>query len=136
MANAIYDKYKEALMSGDTNVSLLDGNVKISLIDADATPYSVTQQYYSELVAGEVAVANLDNVAVTNGVLSGDNIIYYSIPANTALDAESLVVWIDTANNETSRLVAWMDTNIQGLPISPDGGDIDIIWSSSGIFKL
>jgi len=29
-----------------------------------------------------------------------------------------------------------MDTNINGLPMTPDGSNVEISWSTSGIFKL
>jgi hypothetical protein len=138
MANVIYDKYKEALLNLEANADLTGGSVKISLVDTGITTFSSTQEFYSDLVdiaTGELSVANLDNITVTNGVVDADNVTFVSA-ANTALDAEALVIWIDTANTATSRVVAWMDTNIDGLPISPTGGDIDIVWSTSGIFKL
>ena len=138
MANVIYDKYKEALLNLAANADLTGGSVKISLVDTGITTFSSTQEFYSDLVdiaTGELSVANLDNITVTNGVVDADNVTFVSA-ANTTLDAEALVIWIDTANTATSRVVAWMDTNIDGLPISPTGGDIDIVWSTSGIFKL
>lgn len=138
MANVIYDKYKEALLNLAANADLTGGSVKISLVDTGITTFSSTQEFYSDLVdiaTGQLAVANLDNITVTNGVVDADNVTFVSA-ANTASDAEALVIWIDTANTATSRVVAWIDTNIDGLPISPTGGDIDIVWSTSGIFKL
>lgn len=138
MANAIYDKYKEALLGAESDVSLDGSNVKISLVDTDITTFTSTDQFYSDLTdiaTGELATATLSNTSVTNGVFNADDVTFVAA-ANTASDAEALVIWIDTANTETSRLVAWMDTNIDGLPISPIGEDIDIVWSTTGIFKL
>lgn len=135
MANAIYYKYKEALLSGSTNVSLIDGNLKISLIDSDETFYSADDEYYTELANTEsiLATQTLTNVTVTDGVLDADDVTFTSVTGN---QAEALLLWIDTQDENTSRLVAWMDTNIDGLPITPDGTNIDIVWNTSGIFKL
>lgn len=133
MANAIYPKYKEALLSGATNVALDSETVKISLIDSDVTSYSSLDQFYSDLNEdGIIGTATLANTSVENGVFDADDI---SIVAGNT-ESEALLLWIDTANTETSRLVAWLDDSITGLPIIPNGSNVDITWNNSGIFKL
>lgn len=132
MANAIYDKYKESLLSGAANVALDSETVKISLIDTAEETYNSTDQFYSD-VANVVSSATLANVSITNGVLNADDVTFVDL---TGESAEALLIWIDTGNTETSHLVAWMDTNIDGLPITPDGSNVDITWSTDGIFKL
>ena len=137
MANAIYDKYKEALISGDSDVALNGGNLKVSLIDSDVTSFGSTDEFYADLnsAAGVEATVTLASVTVTNGVLDAADVVFESV-ANTTPQSEALLFWIDTANTATSRLVAWLDTNIDGFPITPDGSNVDITWSTSGIFKL
>jgi hypothetical protein len=138
MANAIYDKYKEALLGDETDIALDGSNLKISLVDSGQTPFRSTDQFYEDLANTEVGVletANLENISVTNGVLDADDVTFVDA-SNTSIDAEALLIWIDTGQANTSRLVAWMDTNIDGLPITPDGSNVDITWSTSGIFKL
>ena len=140
MANAIYPKYKEALLTGDSNISLSSGTVKISLVDADTTAYSSLNQFYSDLDAnGVITTVSMSNKTVTNGVFDADDVTFTSVSANTSLTdgiGDSLLIWIDTSDENTSRLVAWLDTNISGLPITPDGSNVDITWNSSGIFQL
>ncbi len=137
MANAIYDKYKEALLTGASDSALNDGNLKVALINTDNESYTATDQYYSDVSAlANTAVANatLTNVTLTNGVLDADDVRFVSVTDTT--ECEALLFYIDTGNTATSRLVAYMDTNINGLPITPDGSNVDISWSTSGIFKL
>jgi len=140
MANAIYPKYKEALLTGDSNISLSSGTVKISLVDADTTAYSSLNQFYSDLDAnGIITTVTMSNKTVTNGVFDADDVTFTSVTANTSLTdgiGDSLLIWIDTTDENTSRLVAWLDTNISGLPITPDGSNVDITWNASGIFQL
>lgn len=139
MANAIYDKYKEALITGAANVSLTDETVKISLINANTENFNSTDEFYDDVTVanGVIATATLENVTANNGVVDADDITFESVTDTTTDgDAEALLIWIDTGNTATSRLVAWMDTNIDGLPITPDGSNVDITWSSQGIFKL
>jgi hypothetical protein len=138
MANVIYDKYKEAVLTSATDSSLTAGSVKVTLVDSGTTEFRSTDEFYSDLSNTDLGIletADLTNVTCINGVLDADDVLFTDV-ANTSIDAEALLLWIDTADANTSRLVAWMDTNINGLPITPDGSNVDIIWSSSGIFKL
>ena len=138
MANAIYDKYKEALLKGDSDVALNDGNLKVVLLNTDNEAYQSTDQFYSDVstLANTVtATATLANVSLTNGVLNCDDVDFGVVEDIT--QCEALLFYIDTGNTVTSRLVAYMDTNIDGLPITPDGtSNVEITWSTSGIFKL
>jgi len=138
MANAIYDKYKEALLKGDSDVALDDGNLKVVLLNTDNEAYQSTDQFYSDVstLANTVtATATLANVSLTNGVLNCDDVDFGVVEDIT--QCEALLFYIDTGNTVTSRLVAYMDTNIDGLPITPDGtSNVEITWSTSGIFKL
>jgi len=138
MANVIYDKYKEAVLTSDTDSSLIDGNLKITLVDSGTTEFRSTDEFYSDLSNTDLGIletADMTNVTCLNGVLDADDVLFTDV-ANTAIDAEALLLWIDTTDANTSRLVAWLDTNISGLPITQDGSNVDITWSSSGIFKL
>lgn len=138
MANVIYDKYKEALLGAEDNVSLTSNTtpVKVSLINSDVEIFNSTDQFYDDITVanGVIATATLANTSVTNGVLDGDNLVFETV--EDEIECEALLFWIDTGNTATSRLVAWMDTNIDGLPITPDGSNVDVTWSTSGIFKL
>lgn len=136
MANIIYNKYKEALMSASADVSLVTSNVVISLVDSNYTVFSSDDEFYSDLLTvgtGIVAETSLSNTSVTNGVLKADDVLFTSV---SGAQSETLLIWINTGDANTARLVAWMDTDIDGLPITPDGSNVDITWSTSGIFKL
>ena len=134
MTDAIYPKYKQALLSGDSNIALDSETVKVSLVDTDVLSYSSLDQYYSDLDAnGIIGSVTLSNVTVTNGVLDGDDV---SIVPDSNTESEALLFWIDTANTQTSRLVAWLDDSVTGLPIIPNGSNVDITWNASGIFQL
>lgn len=134
MADAIYPKYKEAILSGATDVALDSETVKVSLIDTDLIIYSQSDQYYSDLNEnGVIGTVTLTNKSVSNGVFKANNT---TIEATSNASSEALLLWIDTANTETSRLVAWLDDSIVGLPIITNDPFVDISWNESGIFRL
>lgn len=135
MANAIYPKYKEALISGSTDVALSTGTVKVSLVDfqTQGTVYDPTHQYYSDISSFVISTATITNTTVTNGVFDGDDVSFIAV---TGAESEALIIWIDTGTPTTSRLVAFLDTGVTGLPITPSGGNIDVEWNASGIFAI
>lgn len=134
MANAIYPAYKDALLTGDSDVDLTTGTIKVSLIDTDVSTYDSTDQFYSNVVAGSIiSTSTITNPTVTDGIFDGDDVTFTSVTGN---ESEVLMIWKDTGTTTTSRLVAWIDTGVTGLPITPSGGNIDVTWNASGIFKL
>lgn len=133
MANAIYPKYKEALISGSSNIALSSGTVKAALVDTGTYTYSSAHEFLSSL-SGVVGTAQtLGTKTVTNGLFDAADSTYTAVSGSTA---EAIVLYIDTGVAGTSRLVAYIDTGVTGLPVTPNGGDINVTWNASGIFQL
>lgn len=133
MANAIYPKYKEALLSGSADISLSTSTIKVALVDTGTYTYSSAHQFYSS-VSGVVGTPQtLTSKSVTDGVFDADDVTFTSV---TGSSVEALLIYIDTGTASTSRLVAYIDTGVTGLPVTPNGGNISITWNASGIFAL
>ncbi len=142
MANAIYPEYKEFLLTnGATSVSLdvntaTDG-AYVALINTASYTYSSVHDYVNDLGASSVGTAQrIATPTVSNGTFDGDNVTYTAV---TGADCEALVIFrqnINSANSASVKLVAYFDSNVTGLPVTPNGGDITVTWSSSGIFTL
>ncbi len=133
MANAIYPKYKEALLDGSANIDLNDGTVKVALVDTGTYTYNAAHDFYND-VSGVVGTPQtIANTTVASGVFDGDNVTFTTVTGNTV---EALIIYIDTGDTSTSRLVAYIDSSVTGLPVTPNGGDITISWNASGIFAL
>ncbi len=133
MANAIYPKYKEAVIQSSANSSLT-GTVKVALVDTGTYTYNASHEFLTSLT-GVVGTAQTIGATKTyaNGVFDGGDVTF---PAVTGATAEALVIYIDTGVAGTSRLVAYLDTGVTGLPVTPNGGDILTTWNASGIFAL
>lgn len=133
MANAIYPLYKQALLDASSNVDLNDLTVKVALVDANTYTYSAAHEFLSSLTGVVGTAQTIANTTVTGGVFDGDNVTFTAVSGATV---EALVIYIDTGVAGTSRLVAYIDTGQTGLPVTPNGGDITVTWSGSGIFAL
>ncbi len=132
MANALYPKWKEAVMQATSNSSL-GGTVKAALVDTGTYTYSASHEFLSSL-SGVVGTAQtLGTKTFTGGVFDAADITYTAV---SGASAEAIVIYIDTGSSATSRLVAFIDTGQTGLPVTPNGGDINVTWSGSGIFQL
>jgi hypothetical protein len=132
MANALYPKWKEAVMQASSNSSL-SGTVKIALVDTGTYTYSSSHEFLSSL-SGVVGTAQtLGSKTYTNGAFDAADVTYTAVTGNSA---EALVIYIDTGTAGTSRLVAFIDTGQTGLPVTPNGGDITVTFNASGIFAL
>jgi hypothetical protein len=133
MANALYPKWKEQLLQFTANNNLSAGTVKVALVTAGYT-YSAANQFYSSVSASVVGTPQtIGSKTFTNGVFDGDNVTFTTV---TGSQVVSLVLYIDTGSAATSPLVAFLDTSITNLPVTPNGGDITITWNASGIFAL
>jgi len=135
MANAIYPKYKQALLTGDTNIDIESGTVKVALVDTGTYTYNAAHDFYDDVSAG---VVGTPQTLATNTVTSGlfDSATNPTFTAVSGATCEALIIYIDTGVAGTSRLVAYLDTSVTGLPVTPNGGDISITWNASGIFQL
>jgi hypothetical protein len=134
MANAIYPKYKEALLDGAANIDVNDGTVKAALIDTNDVAYNAAHDFYDDVSAAVVGTPQtIGTTTVTNGLFDGDNVTFTAV---TGDPCEAIIIYIDTGVAGTSRLVAYLDTGVTGLPVTPNGGDITITWNASGIFQL
>lgn len=137
MANALYPKWKEAISQATAN-SALNGSgttgVYCALVDTGTYTYSAAHEFYSSLSGVVGTDQEITTKTFTNGVFDGADV---SFPAVTGATVEALVIYVKNAGaNSTWRLVAYIDTGVTGLPVTPNGGAIAVTWNASGIFAL
>lgn len=134
MANAIYPKWKESLLTLAANNDVADGNVKAYLIDLADYTYSSAHQFLSSASSAIVATSgNLASKTITNGTF---DVADFAFTAASGDPSEALIIAIDTGSAATSPLVAFYDTGVTGLPVTPNGGDINVAVNASGLFTL
>ena len=132
MANALYPKWKEAIAQATAN-SALTGTVKVALVDTGTYTYSAAHEFYSSVTGVVGTPQTLGSKTYTNGVFDAADVTYTAVTGNTV---EALIIYIDTGTAGTSRLVAYIDSGVTNLPVTPNGGDITVSWNASGIFAL
>jgi hypothetical protein len=138
MANALYPLWKQEILKGTANALLnsAEGSTGVyaALVDTGTYTYSAAHQFYSSL-SGIVGTDQeiLTKTQVT-GTFDGTDLTYTAVSGSSV---EAIVLYRKNAGaNTTWPLIAYIDTGVTGLPVTPNGGNITITWNASGIFVL
>jgi hypothetical protein len=143
MANSFYNAFLNGILgSHATRVDLDADTIKMFLNDngaASGAPDAAADDFYDDTSAGLIGsaytLANKDIGGAGVGVF--DNTVNPA-PAFTAVSGatvEALIFYKDTGTPGTSNLICWFDT-ATGLPLTPNGGDVNVTFNGSGIFKI
>lgn len=135
MANALYTVGKDNILAG--NVDFDANTLKVVLINhATDTPNVSTDAALSDLASGaRVATSGaLSSKTTTNGVFDAADVTLSTV---TGSAVNSLNIYKDSGTENTSYLLVYLDT-ATGLPFTPSGGDVVIVWDngSNKIFSL
>lgn len=134
MANALYPKFKEALLKADIDLENVD--IRWWVIDTGAYTYNAAHDFLDDVASGSRLAnsANLASKTFTNGLFDAAD------PALTdpggGATGEALILYHHTGTDSTARLIAYFDTGVTGLPITLDGTNDTIQHNASGIFQL
>lgn len=136
MANALYDLARQKFLNGQ--IDWTDHDIKIALVDTN--DYSVnlaTDEFLDDIDATAIVAtsANLGGKTTTAGVADANDVTLSTV---TGDQSEALVIYRDNDGTAAaSPLIAYIDT-ATGLPVTPNGSDIQIIWDdgSNRVFKL
>ncbi|HMT18558.1 MAG TPA: hypothetical protein PKD15_00820 [Candidatus Saccharibacteria bacterium] len=133
MANALYTLGKQGILDGTIDVDT--DNIKAVLVDAaDYSPNTATDNDLADITAGgRVATSANLTVSVSGGTVDASD---FSFTTVTGDQSEYIVIYQDTGVAGTSRLIAIYDTFTSGMPVTPNGGDIDVTVNASGLFSI
>lgn len=135
MANALYGKGRQKF--GEAGIDWVSDNIKMVLIDvADYTVSINVDEFLSDIPGAAIVStsANLTGKSNVLGVMDAADFTFTSVSGDPS---EAIVAYKDTGSAATSPLIAYIDT-ATGLPVTPNGGDINIIIDSGSnkLFKL
>ena len=129
MANFIYGKAKQAMLSGD--IDLGSTNLKVAFIKTTLyTPSQNIHEFLSDIPTAAIVYKSsaLQNVSNTLGVLDADDI---SITYNGSA-FEAIVLYQYGTSDSDSRLIAFVDTS-EGLPFpgTLDASSLLLLWNNT-----
>lgn len=138
MANAIYPLFKQEILKAVANNALNSAEgatgVFCALIDTGVYTYSAAHQFFSSLSGIVGTDQEILTKTMVNGTFDGTDLSYTAVTGNSI---EAIVLYRSNGGaNTTWPLIAYIDTGVTGLPVTPNGGTINITWSASGIFTI
>jgi hypothetical protein len=133
MSNAVYPKAREAFLKALIDLSAV--SVKALLVDGADYTYDASHEFLSSVPSGaRIATSGaLGSKTFANGVFDSAD---PSVTGVTGDQFEIVILFIDTGVEGTSRLLAFYDTGITGMPATPDGGNFVIQVNASGWFAI
>ena len=134
MANGRYVNYANLLLGNGTH-TLPDWDTDtMKAVLGDSADYTVnlsTHQDLADVAAGaRVAVATIATITITAGVADAPDVTF---PTVTGDQCEHLIYYKHTGTESTSTLAVYIDTFGAGMPVTPNGGDIELVFHASGI---
>lgn len=135
MANDFYDTYLQGLLNKEFDMDT--DIIKATLIDSADYTFSAAHDFYgggsADVAAGaKVAVSGtLGSPTIANGVFDTANFTWSAVTGDVS---EAVILWDDSITDD--RLVAFYDTGMTGMPVTPNGGDINFSVHASGWFSL
>ncbi len=145
MANELYLPFKQVILEPDTitpagGLDLVQHGIKVTLVDGGDYTWANTHSEYGSGTpdvpdVSKVAVSpNLTSPSVTNGVFDSADFTWTSV---TGDQSENIVVWDDDITVPViDHLICNFDTGITGMPVTPNGGDINLTVNGSGWFAI
>jgi hypothetical protein len=134
MANALYAKFKQALLNAEIN---LDTDTIKAILVSNAYPQNLaTDEFLSGISAYQLDdPVTLTNTTIAGGVFDADDVTFTAVAAGAT--AEGVVLYKDTGNPATSKLIAYIDT-ITSFPLATNGGNVTVQWDNGAnkIFAL
>jgi hypothetical protein len=92
MANAIYPKYKEALLGASANSAITGSGstgLFVALVDTGTYTYSAAHEFYSSLSGVVGTDQEITSPTLTNGVVDCGDVTFSAVTGNSA---EALVI--------------------------------------------
>lgn len=91
-------------------------------------------EFISDVTAGIVSRSgNLAGKSTTRGIFTCSNPTFTAV---TGATCELIMLAKDTGSDATSPLIGIIDSFSSGMPVTPNGGDINVTIAGAGVFQL
>lgn len=140
MANQFYNSFRNNLLAlGTDQIDFNDGatSIKAALIDTGTYTYNAAHDFFNDItgVVGTPQAIGSKTVGTLGvGIFDGADVTFTAV---SGASVEAILLYKDTGSAATSPLIGLIDTAASGLPVTPNGGDISIVWdNTNGILKI
>ncbi len=120
------------------SINLPSDTIRAALVVTGGTHYNgtATNVFFNTIASADVLGTSsaITGIGTTSGSFTASNIAFIAV-TSSSLAASAIVLYKDTGTSSTSPLLAYID-DYSGLPITPNGQNINITWPSNFIFKI
>ncbi len=146
MAAFLFDEFRLSLGGAPTH-STIDWNtdsIGVHFIDEGTdTPNQTTDVDHADRTGFNPTFANAPNLAgastaIDSNVLkldATDQVFTGASALTGSTSVESLELWKDSGTNTTSPFISNHD-DYTGLPLTPSGTDVTVVWPATGIIRI
>jgi hypothetical protein len=137
MANTLRASYKQQL--GEEKHNMTADSIRAVLIDSADYTFSAAHDFLDDIPGGaRVAVSSgLGSPTFTSGVFDTADFAFTSV---TGDQSEAIELYNHDGNSagadSARQLIAYYDTGMTGMPVTPNGGNINVTVNASGWFAL
>lgn len=144
MGNALFTEGRRNLLAkgvawGTNGGAITSDTFKAALVDTGAGGWTVdldvaNMSFISPYFRG--SAVTLASLAIVNGAADAGDVTFPSVTAGSAIEAIVIYKEVNAGDQTQNIPIVFIDT-ATGLPITPNGGDIIIVWDggSNRIFK-
>ncbi len=136
MANALYPKTKKRFMAGDIDLTAVAIYAALINVSGAGTTYaySATHASLADVPSGAIIATS---PALTGKALGDDASFDSDDPTVSAVAGQSIEALILYADDGTNTfLIMYQDSGVTGLPLTPDGSDVQVLVDAAGWFVL
>lgn len=126
MASAAYPSFLEGLLGGTFN--LTTNAIAVALLD-NTYVYSAAHDFRNDLTGVVALTANLTGKTIVDGVFDAADGVATSVSGNPIV---AIAIYRNVGTAATDDLLVFID----GLNLTPNGNNINVVWNASGIFAL
>lgn len=138
MATVIHTDWLNGMLGNPTH-SVIDfdtDDIDASLLDAtdSGTITAATVDYAEVNAADVVSTGNVSVSSISGGIVTLTGAVTFTNVTGDA--ADYLTVWKNSGDPATSPLAITWDSASTGLPVTPNGGDINVSWTTNQLVTL
>lgn len=143
MASFLYDEFRKSIGGAPTH-SVIDWNtdtIEAFFVDeADDTPNQTNDQDAADRAAASQVPAFASAPTMTCSTAVSSNVLVLdandlTFTALTGDQSESYDIFKNSGTDTTSPMIGNFD-DATGLPLTPSGGDVIIVWGATGIIRI
>lgn len=140
MANFVTNSFRNMMLGNATRVDLDADTIKAMFYDDALGAPQASWDFMDDTTSGDrfPAIASCPTLgtktigSVGTGVFDAADTVFTTLSGD---QCESLLLFKDTGTEGTSDLICRWDT-ATGLPLTPNGADVTVVWASGGILSV